>query len=221
MKRYSAVVFDWDGTLMDSTHSIVSSIQGACRDLALPVPTDQEARWVIGLSLDSALYRVVPDLTAEQFPLFLDRYRAHFHQRDTQLRLFHGVPELLQGLKQQNVLLGVATGKSRVGLDRMLAAQQWQQHFDITRCADESFGKPHPGMLMDIMQALGLDPEQVVMVGDTTHDVQMAHNAGIDSLAVSYGAHDKPTLAESHPTAMLDSVGEMRDWLVQRVNAPA
>lgn len=217
MKIYSAVVFDWDGTLMDSTHSIASSIQGACADLGFPVPSDSEARWVIGLSLDIALYRLVPDLTAEQYPLFLESYKKHYHQRDTSLRFFDGVPELVSGLRRQNALLGVATGKSRAGLDRMLHAQQWQHHFDITRCADESFGKPHPGMLLDIMQSLDLQPEQVLMVGDTSHDILMARNAGVDSLAVTYGAHDKATLLDSQPTVMVDSVAAMRGWLDGRV----
>ncbi|CAM5326781.1 HAD-IA family hydrolase [Eoetvoesiella caeni] len=217
MKRYSAVVFDWDGTLMDSTHSIASSIQGACRDLSFPVPSDSEARWVIGLSLDIALYRLVPDLTAEQYPLFLESYKEHFHKQDTQLSFFEGVPELVSGLRQKKVMLGVATGKSRAGLDRMLQAQQWHHHFDITRCADESFGKPHPGMLLDIMQSLDLQPEQVLMVGDTSHDVLMARNAGMDSLAVSYGAHDKSTLLDSQPTVMVDTVDAMRGWLDGRV----
>src|SRR5690606_21809443 len=154
MKRYEAVIFDWDGTVMDSTHSIVAAIQGACADLELPIPGQREASWVIGLSLESALYRCVPTLTAERLPQFLDRYRFHCLSREPHIKLFVGVTELLADLRARQVRLGVATGKSRVGLDRVLGAMQLQDHFHVTRCADESFSKPHPGMLLEIMDEL-------------------------------------------------------------------
>lgn len=217
MKRYAAVVFDWDGTIMDSTHSIVAAIQGACTDIGLPVPPDNEASWVIGLSLESALYRCVPDLTADQLPLFLERYRHHFMMRDPEIRLFEGIPALLSDLRSQGVALGVATGKSRVGLDRVLGTMQLQTHFHVTRCADESFSKPHPAMLFEIMEALSLRPEQVLMVGDTSHDIHMAQAAGVDSMAVTYGAHDKTTLVKAEPTVMVSNVREMQKWLLERV----
>ncbi|HEY9281237.1 MAG TPA: HAD-IA family hydrolase [Eoetvoesiella sp.] len=217
MKRYGAVVFDWDGTIMDSTHSIVSAIQDACADLELPIPSVTSASWVIGLSLESALYHAVPTLTAEKLPLFLERYRFHFLKKDPEIKLFDGIPELLAELRGREVLLGVATGKSRIGLDRVLRTMQLQTHFEITRCADESFSKPHPGMLLEIMNELNLQPEQVLMVGDTSHDVQMAHNAGVDSLAVTYGAHDRTTLLAAEPTFMVRNVKEMQAWLHNRV----
>lgn len=217
MKRYSAVIFDWDGTVMDSTHSIVSAIQLACADIRLPVPSAEQAAWVIGLSLESALYRCVPTLTAEQLPLFLERYRHHFLSRDPQIKLFDGIPELISTLRSRSVTLGVATGKSRVGLDRVLASTQLHEQFDITRCADESFSKPHPGMLLEIMEARALRPEQVLMVGDTTHDIQMASAAGVDCMAVTYGAHDKPTLVRAQPTVMVSNVREMQAWMLDRV----
>lgn len=217
MKRYRAVVFDWDGTVMNSTHAIVASIQGACVDLGLPVPEARQASWVIGLSLESALYHVVPTLTAELFPDFQDRYRAHYLSQDGQLPLFDGMAELLGSLRGRGVLLGVATGKSRVGLDRVLAQRDMHGHFDATRCADESFGKPHPGMLLDIMDMLSLEPQEVLMVGDTSHDMRMARNAGVDGLAVTYGAHDLEALSAGEPLAMVDSVAQMRDWLSGRI----
>lgn len=217
MKRYAAVIFDWDGTVMDSTHSIVAAIQGACADLELPVPPPEEASWVIGLSLESALYRCVPTLTADQLPHFLERYRYHFLARDPEIKLFDGIVDLLETLKKREVFLGVATGKSRIGLDRVLGTMQLHQHFHITRCADESFSKPHPAMLLEIMKALDLAPERVLMVGDTTHDIQMATAAGVDSLAVTYGAHDKQTLLRAEPTVMVSSVREMQKWLLDRV----
>ncbi|HWK72157.1 MAG TPA: HAD-IA family hydrolase [Burkholderiaceae bacterium] len=217
MKRYSAVVFDWDGTVMDSTHSIVAAIQGACADLGLPVPPAQEAAWVIGLSLESALYRCVPTLTADQMPDFVDRYRVHFLSRDPEIKLFDGITDLLATLQSRQVRLGVATGKSRVGLDRVLTAKQLHGHFHVTRCADESFSKPHPAMLLEIMEMLDIPAEQILMVGDTSHDIQMAAAAGVDSMAVTYGAHDTATLLQAEPTVMVSSVGEMQSWLLDRV----
>jgi len=217
VKRYSAVVFDWDGTVMDSTHSIVAAIQGACADLGLPVPPAQEAAWVIGLSLESALYRCVPTLTADQMPDFVDRYRVHFLSRDPEIKLFDGITDLLATLQSRQVRLGVATGKSRVGLDRVLTAKQLHGHFHVTRCADESFSKPHPAMLLEIMEMLDIPAEQILMVGDTSHDIQMAAAAGVDSMAVTYGAHDTATLLQAEPTVMVSSVGEMQSWLLDRV----
>lgn len=217
MKRYEAVIFDWDGTVMDSTHSIVAAIQGACTDLELPVPSDSEASWVIGLSLQSALYHCVPTLTEHKMDEFLERYRFHFLSRDPHIRLFDGIAELLVELRAGQVSLGVATGKSRVGLDRVLDAMKLRDHFDATRCADESFSKPHPAMLLELMDELGLDPERVLMVGDTSHDVQMAVAAGVDSMAVTYGAHHPSILREAGPTVVVDSVGDMRRWLMERV----
>ncbi len=217
MKRYEAVIFDWDGTVMDSTHSIVGAIQGACADLELPVPSDSDASWVIGLSLESALYHCVPTLTEHNMQAFLDRYRFHYLSRDPHIRMFEGIPELLLELRASRVHLGVATGKSRVGLDRVLDAMKLRDHFDATRCADESFSKPHPGMLLELMEELQLAPERVLMVGDTSHDVQMAVAAGVDSMAVTYGAHHRSILQEAGPTVLVGSVGEMRSWLIERV----
>ncbi|NYT85521.1 HAD-IA family hydrolase [Pollutimonas harenae] len=217
MKRYEAVIFDWDGTVMDSTHSIVAAIQGACTDLALPVPSASEASWVIGLSLQSALYHCVPTLTEERMDEFLDRYRFHFLSRDPHIKLFDGIAGLLLELRASRVSLGVATGKSRVGLDRVLDAMQLRSHFDATRCADESFSKPHPAMLLELMEELGLEPDRVLMVGDTSHDIQMATAAGVDSMAVTYGAHEPSVLLAAEPTVVVGSVPEMREWVLARV----
>lgn len=217
MKRYDAVVFDWDGTVMDSTHTIVAAIQNSCADLDLPIPSASEAAWVIGLSLESALYRCVPTLSAEQYPRFLERYRHHFLRRDPEIKLFEGILGLLDTLRARDVRLGVATGKSRVGLDRVLGTTRLNDYFHATRCADESFSKPHPAMLLEIMTQLDLEPARVLMVGDTSHDVQMATAAGVDSMAVTYGAHDPQTLIQSEPTVMVTSVPEMQAWLLERV----
>ncbi|ASC89418.1 HAD-IA family hydrolase [Alcaligenes nematophilus] len=217
MTRYAAVLFDWDGTVMDSTYSIASSIQLASADLQLPVPSIQQASWVIGLSLESALYRAVPDLTAEQMPLFLERYRHHFMQRDPHIKLFDGILPFMGELRGRQIALGVATGKSRQGLDRVLQQVNLSTFFDATRCADETRSKPDPEMLHQLLAELMLEPEQVLMVGDTVHDIHMAANAGMDSVAVTYGAHDPQTLAKAEPTVMVDNVAQMRDWVLARI----
>ncbi|MVW71914.1 HAD family hydrolase [Bordetella sp. 15P40C-2] len=217
MSSYSLVVFDWDGTLMDSTHGIVSAIQGACRDLELPVPSTSEASWVIGLSLESALRRAVPQLTQAMLPRFLERYRTHYLLRDPDLQLFDGIEPLLGELAAKNVRLAVATGKSRVGLNRVLAATGLRNVFDATRTADETFSKPHPAMLQELMAELDVEPEHVIMVGDTSHDLNMATNAGVHGLGVTYGAHSPKELLECVPQAVVDDVPALREWLLPRV----
>jgi len=217
--KYSLVVFDWDGTLMDSTHSIVAAIQAACRDLNLPVPASESASWVIGLSLESALRSAVPDLTDKDVPAFLERYRIHYLLRDPELRLFDGAGELLASLAGMGVLLAVATGKSRVGLDRALKATGLISAFDGTRCADETFSKPHPAMLLELMDTLNVEPSRVVMIGDTSHDLQMAANAGVDAVAVTYGAHSVAELRGCSPAGLVNNVSELREWLMPRVSS--
>lgn len=214
---YTLVVFDWDGTLMDSTHGIVAAIQGACRDLDLPVPSASAASWVIGLSLESALRRAVPELTQAMLPRFLERYRIHYLLRDPDLQLFEGVTGMLDALAGRDVRLAVATGKSRVGLNRVLAATGLRDRFDATRTADETFSKPHPAMLHELMDELGVPPERVVMVGDTSHDLQMAANAGVHGVGVAYGAHGADELHACSPQAVVRTVPELSDWLLARL----
>jgi phosphoglycolate phosphatase len=217
MSTYSLVVFDWDGTLMDSTNGIVTAIQAACRDLDLPVPTASEASWVIGLSLESALRRAVPQLTQAMMPRFLERYRIHYLLRDPDLRLFDGIEELLKDLAACNVQLAVATGKSRVGLNRVLTATGLGSLFNATRTADETFSKPHPAMLQELMEELVVQPDRVIMVGDTSHDLNMAVNAGVHGLGVTYGAHSPQELLGCSPQTLVNDVTGLRDWLLPRV----
>lgn len=214
---YSLVVFDWDGTLMDSTHSIVAAIQAACRDLELPVPSASQASWVIGLSLESALKRAVPSLTQALLPRFLERYRVHYLLRDPELKLFDGVREMLAELAAREVRMAVATGKSRVGLNRALAASGLVDAFAATRCADETFSKPNPTMLFEIMDELGVQADRVVMIGDTSHDLQMASNARVHGVGVTYGAHLRDELESLGPQAVIESVSGLREWLLSRV----
>jgi len=217
MSTYSLVVFDWDGTLMDSTNGIVTALQGACRDLDLPVPTASEASWVIGLSLESAVRRAVPTLTQAQLPQFLERYRIHYLLRDPDLKLFDGINTLLSDLAACNVQLAVATGKSRVGLNRVLAATGLKSMFGATRTADETFSKPHPAMLQELMEELDVQPDRVIMVGDTSHDLNMAKNAGVHGLGVTYGAHTPQELLGCAPQALVDDVVALREWIMPRV----
>jgi len=214
-KRFDLIVFDWDGTLMDSTATIVNCIQAAARDLGLPVPDSQRAAHVIGLDLYSAMQAVLPELDAKYYPRMVERYRYHYLTRDRGLSLFDGVREMLADLAQQGYFLAVATGKSRVGLNRALDAAQLMSVFDATRCADETFSKPHPAMLQEITRELGQDMTRTVMIGDTTHDLQMAINAGAAGIAVHYGAHSAPELEALNPVFSAASTVELHRWLLE------
>ncbi|TVO53301.1 HAD-IA family hydrolase [Denitromonas halophila] len=214
-KRYELIVFDWDGTLLDSAGAIVRAIQAASGDLGLPVPEDARARHVIGLGLDDALHYAVPELTKNRYPEMVARYRHHYLSRDQELVLFDGVASTIAYLAEQGWLLAVATGKSRVGLDRALVHSGLGAYFHATRCADECFSKPHPAMLQELMSELSVAPEQTLMIGDTTHDLQMAQNAGVDGLAVSFGAHDVDALASVPSVALLATPAELDQWLRQ------
>jgi len=212
-RRFDLVVFDWDGTLFDSTALIVHSIQAACRDLDLPVPDDERASWVIGLSLHGAMKHAVPDLLPEQIPQMVERYRHHYllHQHD--LTLFPGVLDMLHALRKRHHWLAVATGKSRAGLDDALHAVELRGVFDGTRTADETRSKPDPQMLVELMRQFGTTPERTVMIGDTTHDLQLAANAGAPSIAVAYGAHQVSEFASHAPLFVAPTVAGLAAWL--------
>ena len=212
-RRFDLVVFDWDGTLFDSTALIVHAIQAACRDLDLPVPDDERASWVIGLSLRSAMQHAAPSITEAQLPLLVDRYRAHYLARQHDLALFPGVLGMLHALKKRHHWLAVATGKSRTGLDEALHAVELRGVFDATRTADETRPKPDPRMLHELMRHFGTDPQRTLMIGDTTHDLQLAANAGTPAVAVAYGAHRPSEFAGHSPLLVASSVAELAAWL--------
>jgi phosphoglycolate phosphatase len=213
-RQYDLIVFDWDGTLFDSTALIVRSIQAACRDLGVDAPADQDAAYVIGLGLQEALQHAVPGLAAERYPELGLRYRHHYFKNQHAVTLFDGVHDLLQALRERQHGLAVATGKSRRGLDEALAHAQLACLFDATRTADETAGKPHPLMLQELMAELGAEPGRTLMIGDTTHDLQLAVNAGTDRVAVSYGAHDTQALHEHGPLFVAHSTRELHQWLL-------
>lgn len=216
-KRFDLIVFDWDGTILDSTGAIVRSIKAACRDLCLPEPADAMARQVIGLGLADALRIAVPDLPEDSVSEIIARYRYHYLSCDQDLCLFEGVPSLMGELHAGGYSLAVATGKSRRGLERAFEHSGLGSFFHASRCADECFSKPHPQMLMELMEELEVEPDRTVMIGDTVHDLQMARNAGVSALAVSYGAHPKESLLSIEPDACFADVAEMLGWL--RLNA--
>ena len=215
--RFDLIAFDWDGTLMDSTAVIASSIQRSCADLGLQVPSDERASHVIGLGLHDALAYAVPDLPKELLPRMLERYRYHYLSRDADLPLFPGVREIIVSLKHAGYFVAVATGKSRVGLDRALGHSGLVSLFDATRCADECRSKPDPQMLWDLGDLLGVRNARVLMIGDTTHDLKMAANAGASSLAVSYGAHRGSALEGLGALAIVDSPEQLRAWLADNL----
>lgn len=212
-KQFDLIVFDWDGTLMDSTGTIVKCIQAAARDLGLPVPGNRAASYVIGLGLQDAMEAVLPDLDPKYYPRMVERYRYHYLSQDQELTLFEGVQEMLMDLAHQGYFLAVATGKSRVGLNRALNTAKLLSVFDATRCADETFSKPHPAMLHELTRELGQDLKRTVMVGDTTHDLQMAINAGASGIGVHYGAHTADELKLLNPLYAAASVAHLHTWL--------
>lgn len=216
-KRYDLIVFDWDGTVMDSTAVIAGSIQAACRDLGLKIPDDETARHVIGLGLDQALRYAVPDMPDAMRPNLVERYRHHFLAQDGAIPLFAGARETISELHDAGYQLGVATGKSRAGLDRALEATAMKNYFHATRTADQTLSKPNPAMLFELMEELAVSAGRTLMVGDTTHDVLMAQNAGVDVVAVGHGAHPPEQLQELNPLALTGDFAELRAWL--KVNA--
>lgn len=214
-RQFELLVFDWDGTLMDSAGAIAASLQAACRDLDLPVPSEEQARYVIGLGFDDALLHLLPGLDPAGYPPVLERYRFHFLKHDVDTVLFAGAAETVTALHDGGFLLAIATGKSRRGLERSLAATGLKRYFHATRCADEGHVKPHPGMLLELMDELGVTGERTLMIGDTTHDMAMARAAGVARLGAAYGAHPKGDLLDYAPLACVDDFNGLRQWLAR------
>ena len=213
-RRFDLIAFDWDGTLFDSTAIIVRCIQAAVRDVGGTVPTDKEAAYVIGMGLMQALAHAAPDVPPEKYTELGNRYRFHYIQHQDDLSLFDGVLPLLNDLRERGHLLTVATGKSRRGLDEALHSVDLRGVFDGSRTADQTAGKPHPLMLQELMAEFDVAPERLLMIGDTTHDLQMAVNAGCASVGVSYGAHEPDAFHALQPLAVVHSVRELHDWLL-------
>ena len=212
-RNYRLVVFDWDGTLLDSAGAIVASMQAAALDIGCAPPDESAARQVIGLGLHDALSRALPAVPSSEYSRIAERYRHHYLSRDRELSLFPGAEMLVRELHGAGYLLGVATGKSRLGLNRALDASGLKEFFHATRCADECNSKPAPDMLLEIMQELEAEAGETLMIGDTTHDIQMARNAGVAALAVGFGAHPRETLQAEQPLQLLDGFEQLTAWL--------
>lgn len=214
-RQFDLIAFDWDGTLFDSTAIIVRCIQAAVRDVGGTPPSDAVASYVIGLGLMQALAHSAPDVPVDKYPLLGERYRHHYLARQHDISLFEGVLPMLSALKARQHWLAVATGKSRRGLDEALHAVELQGLFDGSRTADETAGKPSPLMLEELMREFDVSPERTLMIGDTTHDLQMARNAGCVGVGVSYGAHEPASFAPLAPRFVAHSVSELTQWLAE------
>ena len=212
---FDLIVFDWDGTLFDSTALITRCIQSACADVGVAVPSSKDASYVIGMGLAEALAHAAPGLARERYPELGNRYRHHYFAKQHEIMLFEGTLEMLRALKERQHWLGVATGKSRRGLDEALKAVELKDLFDATRTADETASKPDPLMLVELMDEFGVDPSRTLMIGDTTHDLQLAANAGTARIGVGYGAHDSAEFAPFEPLHVAHSVLDLHDWLLR------
>jgi phosphoglycolate phosphatase len=215
--RFDLLVFDWDGTLADSAGWIARCIQQACADLGQAVPSEERARYVIGLGLEDALANLLPELPVSEYRRLAERYRTHYFTGDAEIPLFGGAREALVELRADGFRLAVATGKTRRGLDRALSNLGVADCFDATRTADETASKPDPMMLYELLAELEVAPERALMIGDTTHDLDMARAGGVPALAVTYGAHPRAGLLAAAPLACVDRFAELHDWL--RVHA--
>lgn len=206
------IVFDWDGTLMDSEAQIVSCLHASIADLGLPPMSDDTVKDVIGLGLREAVEALVPGQDADFRQAFVEAYRRHWFASDGS-SLFAGVREVLDSLRAQGFLLGIATGKARQGLLRVLAQTGLAEHFDATRCADETASKPHPRMLLELIAETGVTAAQTLMVGDTEYDMAMATSAGAGKVAVRTGVHSEERLRRHDPLVCLDDVTGLPAWM--------
>jgi phosphoglycolate phosphatase len=213
--NFDLIVFDWDGTLSDSTGLIAACIQRAARELEFREPTVEEAKQIIGLGLMQSTATLFPELSPPDRMRFAERFRHHYVPRDHEAALYAGAKTLLEQLAHPARFLAVATGKPRAGLERAFQYTDIKSHFHATRCGDEGFPKPHPGMLEHIMDALGVEPARTLMIGDTTHDLELAANARTHAVAITHGAHSRDALARGNARTIVESLPELQRWLQQ------
>jgi phosphoglycolate phosphatase len=217
LSRYQLIIFDWDGTLMDSASRIISCLQQASLKADLPLQSEHDYRRYIGLSLQEVLKRLHPEATQWQLTVMDAVYRWQFMEANhTDMRLFLGAESVLDKLKQSGKKLAIATGKSRQGLNLVLAETGLAHYFDVTKSAEETRSKPDPQMLQDILTELHIPVSQALMIGDAVFDLEMAQNIGMDALALTHGVHDRAELAPYHPIAFCDDLIQLSDWLYQQ-----
>ncbi len=217
IRRFDLLVFDWDGTLMDSTSTISRCIQAGFRDVGLPAPALRDCNFVIGYGLREAMQYLAPGIDDAQVARLVEAYKHHFFSGEHRLELFDGVLEALPRFREAGYTLAIATGKARAGLNRMLDQTGIGPYFEVTRCADEAFSKPHPAMLEYILDYTVSDPKRTLMIGDTTHDMQLALNAGTHGAALSYGAHPLEDMLPLNPVAHFDDFPSLAHWLLEEV----
>lgn len=218
IKKYKAVIFDWDGTLMNSEARIVDAIQMAARECGLPVLPYDESKQIIGLSLEKAILGLYPELSQSQVVAMSEAYTQCFlEESDVDMVPFDGAEALLLNLKMQGAKVAIATGKSRKGLNAVLEETGFGPYFDMTRTPVESASKPDPLMLKQILEVFAIDVSEAVMIGDTTFDMEMARNINMDRVALSHGVHQTEILQTFTPEATLDSLGELNTWLMSRI----
>lgn len=216
----NTLIFDWDGTLADSIDNIVVAMQRAALDVDLPVRTPRQVRDIIGLALPEAVAVLYPDSEASYIQLIAEAYTDNYLTLEQQpSALFEGVYGALDALRSTGFHLAVATGKTRRGLDRMLATHGLQDYFDVTRCADETAGKPHPRMLEEILCELDVAAAQACMIGDSEFDIIMGHNAGVRPVAVTYGAMTEQQLLRCRPVHCVDTFEEFHGWVLPQFRA--
>ena len=212
---YQLVIFDWDGTLMDSAQKIANCIKAAARDVGVEEPSDEKAKSIIGLGLTEAMTVLFDSASASQVERIVEAYKYHFVTGDdTAQGLFDGVEQGLQALEDAGAVLAIATGKSRAGLDRVFSETDLKKHFIVTRCADETRSKPHPQMLHEILDFTAIDASKTIMVGDTTYDMDMARHASMAGLGAAYGVHSETMLLESQAVAVKHTFSQLLEWLL-------
>lgn len=215
---YRLIIFDWDGTLMDSTDRIAYCMQCAAEDVGVPIPTTAEVKNIIGLGLSIAVEQLFPDLDSSQANQVCRHYSEHFiHNKTRTSALYEGALEVLDTLKQRRLMMAIATGKSRRGLNREFENYALEHYFAISRCADETQSKPHPAMLDEILQEMECPRGEALMIGDTEYDMEMGVRAGVDCVAVSYGAHSHARLQSYKPKVTLSAINELIPWLDRAV----
>lgn len=213
-REFDLIIFDWDGTLMDSVAKIVRCFQEAMNELNISSPSVDEIRNIIGLGMEEAMNILLPNHSSAEKNKVIDVYRDHFLERDkTDMPFFSGVESGLQQLQSHGYQLAVATGKNRKGLDRLLGLHDFDKYFTATRCSDESCSKPNPKMIHDLLSQTKIAPEKAIMIGDSTYDMEMACNAKIECIAVNYGVHDCQQLKQYKPKDCLDSFSDVMNWL--------
>jgi phosphoglycolate phosphatase len=217
---YRMLVFDWDGTLYDSSAHIVESVQFAAKEVGLPQVESHRVKSMIGLSFDEAIKNVMPDISPVQMANFAKAFRDRIHDANLdQPKLFEGAKDILTDLKNEGYWLSIATGKGRQGLTKDLEILELTDYFMVTRTSDDARSKPHPQMLLDVLELAGVETHEALMIGDTEFDMQMAMNAKVDALAVTYGVHEKEQLLQNEIQGHLDDIRELPEWLKVKVRA--